>query len=135
MNYEIQDIEGIGPAYGEKLGEVGIKTTEDFLKHCCDTKGRKTIEEQTGLGHGLILKWANQADLMRISGIGPQYAELLQASGVDTVKELRQRNADNLATKMAEINGEKNLAKTSPASTMITNWIEKAQTTDPVITH
>ncbi len=36
-----------------------------------------------------MLKWANMADLMRIRGVGEEYSELLEAAGVDTVKELK----------------------------------------------
>jgi predicted flap endonuclease-1-like 5' DNA nuclease len=135
MSYKITDIEGIGPSYGEKLNAAGIKTTTDFLKLCCEKKGRTHVAEQTGLNEKLILRWANLADLMRISGIGPQYSELLEGAGVDTVKELRTRNAANLATKMAEINGQKKLAKTSPAESVIAGWIEKAKGMQPTIMH
>jgi predicted flap endonuclease-1-like 5' DNA nuclease len=75
------------------------------------------------------------ADMMRISGIGPQFAELLEASGVDTVKELRNRNAENLATKMDEVNKQKNLANATPSASTIQGWIDQAKKTDPTITH
>ena len=77
----------------------------------------------------------NRADLMRISGVGPQFSELLEAAGVDTVKELCNRNAENLATVMSETNAEKKLAKSSPASKMVQEWIEQAKGMDPLITH
>ena len=120
---------------GEKLGLVGIKTTEDFLKLCCDPKGRDKAAEGTGLSKKLILKWANLADLMRINGVGPQYSELLEAAGVDTVKELRHRNAENLATKMAEVNEEKKLTREVPSAKVVINWIEAAKSMDPGITY
>lgn len=135
MSYKIQDIEGIGPSYGEKLASAGIKTTTDMLKQCCDKNGRKKMAEATGLNESMLLKWANQADLMRVSGIGPQYGELLEAAGVDTVKELRTRNADNLATKMAEINNAKKLSRTTPANSVVSDWVEQAKGMDPTITH
>jgi len=135
MSYSIQDVEGIGPSYRDKLQNAGIKTTADFLKLCCDKKGRAEIASKTAISEKLILTWANQADLMRISGIGPQFAELLKASGVDTVKELKNRRPDNLATKMAEINSAQNLAKTSPAEKLIAGWVEAAKNTTPTITH
>ena len=94
MAYLIVDVEGIGPTFEEKLKPVGIQTTADFLDKCCDKQGRKKIGEETGISEKLLLTWANRADLMRISGVGPQYSELLEAAGVDTVKELRHRNAD-----------------------------------------
>ena len=135
MSYKIQDIEGIGPSYGEKLAKAGIKTTDDFLKHCCDKAGRTKMAAATGMSEKLILRWANQADLMRISGVGPQFGELLEAAGVDTVKELKMRNADNLAKRIAEINTEKKLARSTPATSVVTEWIEQAKTLPPTISH
>ena len=135
MGYKIDEIEGIGPSYREKLTAAGIKSTDDLLKHCCDAKGRKATAEKTGVSEKMLLNWTNMADLMRVSGIGRQYAELLEASGVDTIKELRNRNAENLAQKMEEINGEKKLAKTTPSVSTITDWIAQAKKTDPKISH
>lgn len=135
MSYGIEDIEGIGPAYGEKLKAAKIKTTDDFLKLCCDKKGRKAVAEQTSISETLILKWANLADLMRLKGVGPQFSELLEAAGVDTVKELRHRKAENLAAKMAEINEAKKLTRRVPDAEAIQGWIDEAKTTDPTISH
>ena len=135
MAYKISEIEGIGPSYQEKLSAASIATTDDFLKACCDSKGRKSVSEQTGIGESQLLKWANRADLMRISGVSGQYSELLECSGVDTVKELRTRNAENLATKMAEVNGEKNLCKSVPAESVVQGWIDQAKDMEPTITH
>lgn len=135
MSYKIQDIEGIGPKYGEKLAAANVKTTDDFLKLCCDKKGRKSVATTTGISESLILKWANHADMMRISGVGPEFAELLEAAGVDTVKELRNRNATNLAAKMAEVNVTKKLTRAVPAESIVTKWIDQAKSIDPTITH
>ncbi|MEM7584036.1 MAG: DUF4332 domain-containing protein [Acidobacteriota bacterium] len=135
MGYRIEDIEGIGPAYAEKLATVGIKNTDAFLAKCADRKGRKAIAADADLSEKHILKWANLADLMRISGIGPQYSELLEAAGVDTVKELRNRNAENLAAKMKEVQQEKRLTRTSPGVSTVSRWIARAKEMDPVITY
>jgi predicted flap endonuclease-1-like 5' DNA nuclease len=135
MGYKIEEIEGIGPAFKEKLSSAGIKSTDDLLESCCTPAGRKAIGEKTGLSEKHILEWTNMADLMRVSGVGRQYAELLEASGVDTIKELRNRNADNLAEKMQQINTEKKLARTSPSVSVITDWIDQAKKTEPKIKH
>ncbi len=135
MGYTIDEIEGIGPANKEKLAAASIGTTDDLLKHCCDKKGRGTVSESTGISEKHLLKWANMADLMRVSGIGRQYSELLEAAGVDTVKELQHRRADNLTAKMTEINTEKKLAKATPTEGIVEEWITQAKALDPVITH
>lgn len=135
MAYKIDEIEGIGPASSEKLSAAKIATTDDLLKLCCHSKGRKEISTVTGVSEGQLLNWANMADLMRISGVAGQYAELLKGAGVDTVKELRQRNPANLATKMKEINEVKKLAKTSPSASVVDGWVEQAQGMEPKITH
>jgi predicted flap endonuclease-1-like 5' DNA nuclease len=135
MGYKIDEIEGIGPAFMEKLGVAKIKTTDDLLTLCCDASGRKKVADETGLSERQLLNWANMADMMRVNGVGPQFAELLEASGVDTVKELRTRNADNLTTEMEEVNSEKKLAKATPAKATVIGWIEQAKSLDPKISH
>ncbi len=135
MPYKIEVIEGIGPAYAKKLEKANIFTTDDLLKYCGSAKGRKEVAEKTGIDPSVLLKWANMADLMRITGIGGQFAELLKASGVDTVKELRNRNAENLAAKMAEVNEAKKLTRAVPPAKTVAKWIEEAKTLEPIITH
>ena len=135
MSYKIDEIEGIGPAYAEKLTAAGITTTEDLLSKCSAPAGRKSVALATGLGESTILKWTNMADLMRVSGIGPQYSELLKGSGVDTIKELRTRNAENLAATMEKVNDEKKLARVAPAAASVAKWVEAAKGMEPRITH
>jgi predicted flap endonuclease-1-like 5' DNA nuclease len=135
MSYKIQEIEGIGPSYAEKLMVAKIKTTNDLLKYCCDAKGRVSVSARTGVGEPQLLKWANMADLMRVSGIGSEFSELLEAAGVDTVKELRMRNADNLSEKMREVNAARRLTRTTPSAKTVQKWISHAAGLSPVITH
>lgn len=126
-NYKIEDIEGIGATYGEKLREAGIEDTDALLEAGKTPKGRQEIEEKTGIGHGHVLKWVNMADLYRIDGVGSEYSELLEAAGVDTVKELKHRVPANLAAKMAEVNAEKSLTRTVPTESVVAGWVEQAK--------
>jgi predicted flap endonuclease-1-like 5' DNA nuclease len=135
MAYDIKEIEGIGPAFAEKLVTAKIKTTEDLLDLCCTPAGRKKVAETTGIGEKTLLKWSNLADLMRVSGIGPQFSELLEAAGVDTVKELRTRNAENLAAAMTKVQEEKKLAKVAPAAKVVQGWIDASKKMEPKISH
>ena len=131
----IQDIEGIGPAFGEKLEAAGIKTVEALLEQGASAAGRKAIEDKTGIDGGKILTWVNHADLFRIKGVAGQFSELLEASGVDTVPELAQRNAANLTAKMGEVNTEKNLANRAPSESEVEKWIEEAKSLPKIVTH
>ena len=135
MNYKIIDIEGIGDAYAPKLQAEGINTVEQLLDRCAAPAGRKELAEKTGISEKLILKWTNHADLFRINGIGPQFAELLEAAGVDTVKELRHRVAANLAAKVAEVNEEKHLCGRVPAEIEIQKMIDQAKELEPKVSY
>ena len=134
-NYKIIDIEGIGPVYGEKLQAVGIKDTDALLEKCAKPAGRKALEESTGISGKLILTWVNHADLFRVNGIGPQFSELLEAAGVDTVKELATRRADNLAAKLLEVNEAKHLVRRVPVEKEVAKMIEIAKTLPGVVTY
>jgi len=135
MAYKISDIEGIGPVYADKLTAAGIADTDDLLRQCASAKGREDVSGKTGLTASQLLAWADMADMMRLNGIGPQFSELLKAAGVDTVKELRTRNAENLTAKLAEVNAEKKLARAVPALSQVSDWIEQAKATEPLISH
>lgn len=127
MTYKIIDIEGIGNVNAKKLVEAGINTVDDLLQKAKTPAGRKTLEETTGISGKSILKWTNHADLMRINGVGPQFSEILEAAGVDTVKELKHRVADNLQQKLEEINNKRNLVNRVPSVSEIQKMIDQAK--------
>ncbi|MBU1227572.1 MAG: DUF4332 domain-containing protein, partial [Actinobacteria bacterium] len=110
----IDTIEGIGVKNATRLRKNRIRTTEALLKKGSTRSGRKAIADATGLTATLILEWVNRADLMRVKGVGEEYSDLLEAAGVDTVKELRNRNPENLLARMVEINREKRLVRRLP---------------------
>lgn len=132
---KIEEIEGVGPAFAEKLAAAGIKSVANLLEKCATRKGRAAVAEATGISDKLVLKWTNHADLMRIDGVGPEFAELLEAAGVDTVKELRNRNGENLAKAMADKNEEKKLTRVTPSAERVGKWIAEAKTLDPIVTY
>ncbi|MEE8497659.1 MAG: DUF4332 domain-containing protein [Acidimicrobiia bacterium] len=129
----IDAIEGIGLKYATKLRKARIRTTEALLKRGADRAGRKQLAAATGFSNHQILEWVNRADLFRVKGIGEEYSDLLEASGVDTVKELRNRSAANLTEKMAEINQKKRLVRRLPTESMVTRWIADAKKLVPAV--
>ncbi len=124
---KVSEIEGIGPAYAEKLATVGVTSVEDVLAKGAEKKGRQELAGATGISEKLILRWVNCADLFRIKGIGSQYADLLEAAGVDTVVALARRNPTNLTKKMEEANEEKNLVRKVPTEKQVTEWVAQAK--------
>lgn len=135
MAKTIEKIEGIGPRSAEVLRQAGVRTVEDLLAKGADKRSRKALSEQTGISEARVLRFVNMADLFRINGVASQYAELLECAGVDTVKELRHRNAKNLAEKMTEINNEKNLVRRPPSATVVQGWVSQAQELPAKVSH
>ncbi|MCQ2192368.1 MAG: DUF4332 domain-containing protein [Paludibacteraceae bacterium] len=135
MSYKIIEIEGIGEKYAEKLIAAGIKTVEALLEQCAKKSGRDKLAEETGISEKLILTWTNHADLMRINGIGGQFAELLEAAGVDTVKEFRNRVAANLQPKLEEVNEQKHICGRVPALSEVERMIAQAKELEPKVSY
>lgn len=127
MSYPITDIGGIDGDVAASLKSAGIRSTAKLLEEARTVKGRKILSEKTGLPEKQLLCWANMADRMRIKGISKEYAELLQAAGVNTVKELRYRSPANLAKAMAEANTKRKMVRLLPSEKVVTRWIETAQ--------
>ena len=132
-NMKIEQIEGIGPSYGEKLRAAEVTDTDTLLEIGCTKSGRQGLAQKTGISEPQILKWVNMVDLCRIKGVGEEYSELLECAGVDTVKELRNRNAENLTTKMAEVNEQKKLTRRTPSQNEVEDWVAQAKTLPPKV--
>jgi ribosomal protein L31 len=129
------DIEGIGEVYARKLKDAGVPTPEVLLQKGATPKGRQEIAEKSGISGKLVLEWVNHVDLLRVKGMSPDWADLLEASGVDTVPELAQRAPENLLTKLIEVNQQKNLTRQLPTLTQVEGWIEQAKVLPRVIAY
>jgi len=135
MAKNITEIEGIGPVYAGKLKAAEINTVEAILEQGASKSGRKAMADKTGIDEKLILRWVNMADLFRLNGVGEQYSDLLEAAGVDTVKELKGRVPANLHAKMEEVNAAKNLVRSLPSLSAVEKWVDEAKTLDAVVTY
>lgn len=135
MSKSIENIEGIGAKLGAAFRREGIRTVERLLEVGANKKSRAALAGKTGISEARILKCVNMADLFRINGVASQYAELLECAGVDTVKELKHRNAENLAAKMADVNKAKNLVRRPPSTTVVSDWIAQAKKLPGVVSH
>jgi len=128
-------IEGIGEVYSGQLSEAGISTTEDLLEKAATPAGRQAVEEETGISGKLVLRWANMADLFRINGVSEEYADLLEACGVDTVPELAQRNPENLYQALIQTNEEKQLTRGNIGESQVAAWVSEAKELPRVLTY
>jgi predicted flap endonuclease-1-like 5' DNA nuclease len=131
----IQAIEGIGPVNAQRLRGAGVSTVASLLEAGATKSGRQQLSAVTGLAEDLLLEWVNRADLMRVRGIGTQYSDLLEAAGVDTVKELRRRRADNLHKALREANEARHLVRRTPTETEVSRWIARAQELAPAVSY
>ena len=91
----IEQLSGVGPVLGARFREHGIADTKSLLLECRTPENRSRLAG-LAISTDHLLKLANRADLMRISSIGTQHAELLESAGVDTVRELNRRSAVSL---------------------------------------
>ena len=132
---KIEDLEGVGPVYGARLRAAGVQTTDDLLAKAGPAAGRLALAAAADISSDLLLRWTNHADLYRISGVGSEYADLLEASGVDSCAELAQRNAANLATTMAEANAVRALVRRLPTEEVVAGWVGQAKKLPKVVTH
>jgi predicted flap endonuclease-1-like 5' DNA nuclease len=127
LGRDVRAVEGIGPGYGAQLEAVGVRTLQELLVRGATRRGRQEIADATGISGKLILRWVNNADLFRIRGVGSQYADLLEASGVDTVVELALRRPENLVNRLATTNELRNLVRQVPTEAQVADWVRQAK--------
>ncbi len=134
MSYPIADIVTDADE-AKKLRALRIRTVEGLLEAAKDAKGRKDLSARTGIAAKRLLDLANAADRMRIKGLGKEYAAILPAVGVDTVRELKYRNPAKLAESIADLNKKRKLVRFLPTVNLIKRWIEHAKKLPPKITY
>jgi predicted flap endonuclease-1-like 5' DNA nuclease len=124
---KLAQVEGIGPVYSKKLEDAGVRSSSALLEMGGTPRGRQDLASRTGLSPATILEWVNHVDLFRIKGVGEEYADLLEAAGVDTVVELAQRNAANLYQTLKTANHEKELVRRLPSAKQVADWVRQAK--------
>lgn len=127
MTYKIEQIEGIGPHFAERLATAGVRTSDDLLTKCASEEGRRMLEMRTGISEGQLTTWTHQADLMRVNGIGSEFSQLLEASGIETVQELGMRKPENVVHLLDRVNEEKHLTRVVPPLKTVSKWVERAR--------
>lgn len=130
---QIVDVEGIGPEYGAKLASAGVKTTEALLEHAAKASGRRDLAKTTGIRENLLLEWVNRVDLARVKGVGSEYADLLEASGVDSPTELAHRVPSHLMSRLESTNESKHLVRRLPTQAEVERWIAEAKAMPKVV--
>ena len=131
----IAAIQSMGHRNETKLRKAGVRTTDSLLKVAATRTGRRRLAKETRLQESDILSWANRADLLRITGVGSEYADLLEVAGVDTIRELRRRNPERLLEAMTELNMRKRLVRRLPTEGMVAGWVDEAKELEPLVTH
>lgn len=129
----IGEVQGIDAKSATRLRKAGVRTTEGFLRRAATRSGRTALAGETGLVAAELLRWAHHADLMRVKGIGAEYAHLLDGAGAGTVRDLRRRNAKSLTAKMTEVNEDQRIVRRLPTEGMVAAWIEHARVLDPQV--
>ena len=132
---KLTSIQGIAEATEKKLNDAGVMSVDDLLEKGATPKGREELAAKSGLGETQILKFVNYADLFRVKGVAGQTAELLEAAGVNTVAELAQRNAANLAAKLKEVNEAKKVTGKVPTEKQTGEMIEAAKALPKKVTY
>jgi predicted flap endonuclease-1-like 5' DNA nuclease len=127
FNRALQYVEGIGPVHAGQLQRIGIRTPQELLDAGATPRGRNEIADKSGISHKLILEWVNHVDLYRIKGVGSEYADLLEAAGVDTVVELATRNPAHLCDALVAVNNEKKLVRRLPTAAQVEDWVQQAK--------
>lgn len=130
---KLSEIEGLDESMEQKLKSVGISTEEELVAASATVKDRAELSKKINVTEKIILKWANRADLARVKGIGTEFADLLEAAGVDTIPELAQRKAENLLAKLTEVNDEYHFVKRLPTEKQLEDWITQAKNLPRVI--
>lgn len=128
MADKLAEIKGIDADSVAKLKDMSIDNTDELLENARSAAQRRELAAKIGVDAKVLLEWVNRADLIRIKGVGMEFANLLEECGVDSCKELQHRKPENLHAKMVTVNEEKNFTKRLPTAEQVAGWVSQAAT-------
>ena len=128
----IDSINGMTHTEATKLRRARVRTTVTFLQIASTRSGRALLTKETGITSPKLLHWAKRAELMKIKNLGRDYADLLEAVGVESIADLKRRNPESLHEMMNNTNQAKKIVDRMPSLKRVTNWIDDSK--DIVIT-
>ena len=129
----IDQVAGIDHKQATKLRKAGVRTSKRLIELAATRRGRTELSKETGLSPKDLQGGVHHADLLRVKGVGGEYAELLVAAGVDTLRDLRRRNPTALLAKIIGLNGSDRVVDRLPTESMVEGWIESAGELEPSI--
>lgn len=124
---DLQEINGIGPKYQEKLVYVGIDSTKELFEKASTNKGRVKIEKDTGISQKKLFEIIKELELFKIKGIGEKYFELLFEVGIKTLESLSGFPLKNLIELILKVVNEKKFLNKKPSVTELKSWINQAK--------
>lgn len=129
----VDQVAGVDQRAATKLRKAGVKTAQGLSRRAATGRGRTELAKVTGIPARKLQLWVNHSDLLRIQGVGAEYAELLVEAGVDTVRDLRRRNPTALTAKIIGLNGARKVVQRLPTESMVESWIESAKEVEPTL--
>jgi len=129
----IDQVAGVDQRQATKLRKAGVRTGLALAEQASTRRGRTEVAKATGISPKDLQLWVHHADLLRVRGVGSEYAELLVAAGVDTLRDLRRRNPTALLAKVIGLNGSLRVVDRLPTESMVEGWIVAAGDLEPSI--
>lgn len=127
MSYKLEQIEGIGPFFAERLMSAGVHNSDELLSRCSTDEGKRRLADSAAVSVRQLSTWMHQADLMRVSGIGSEFGQLLEVSGVESVEQLSKRDPENIVNLLHRVNSERKLTRAVPSIKTVAKWVERAR--------
>jgi len=131
----IEVIEDIGSRHRARLKAADLRSCRALLEAGATKRGRRILAETVGVSESRVLEWVHKADLMRINGISTRYAQLLEATGVDSIRKLRKRRPAQLHQSLVaeDAKRRKRLVSRLPSKKEVGAWVRQAKKLPQVV--
>lgn len=121
--HEVEELEGIGRIYGQKLRDIGVETTARLAYEDAEDLARRVMVPVK-----TVQQWQSMAELIKVKGVGKQYAEAMARAGIQGIAELKKRDAEAIAEQVnAYLDGlETNVLGTKITAKRVEGWQKAA---------
>lgn len=125
MYRTLEYLRGISDSDASRLRAAGIRHTNQLLHRTSIEIDRERLSKRTGISVARLLEFAHQCTLMEVSGM-ERHRQTIRRFGIETIKDLRAQDADDLHSKLVDAIG---LAG-APSRSDVQYWISQTTALD-----
>jgi predicted flap endonuclease-1-like 5' DNA nuclease len=126
-HYDLTSIDLVDTDVQARLAKLKVNTTEDLWKATATPAQVGRLASRVKVPAAKLREWHDFCDLLRLSGVGPKVARVLQLAGIRRLDQVATQEPAQLTQTIKTTNAQAAILGKLPDEDTVRTWIEQAR--------